>query len=51
DAAAVAKAKAHWDREQRVRIAEFQVLKDKLSWCYRREGVNHFKNCRYLVEQ
>ena len=30
---------------------EIHVLRDKLRWCYRREGVNHLQNCRYLADQ
>ncbi len=37
--------------EQLVRSQEIVVLRDKLKWCYRREGVNHFQNCRHLAQQ
>jgi hypothetical protein len=37
--------------EQLVRSKEIQHLKYKLKWCYQREGVNHFEECRVLSKQ
>lgn len=37
--------------EQMVRNQELKVLRHKLRWCYRREGVNHLENCRFLATQ
>lgn len=58
------KAKNEFYFEQLVRVKEFQVLRDKLTWCIRREGVfptvsflnshsgvNQHENCRFLKEQ
>ena len=51
DIPAVHKARTTYFHEQTVRAEEIVVLRDKLKWCYRREGVNHFKNCRELAQQ
>ncbi|KAJ3099338.1 hypothetical protein HDU97_003263 [Phlyctochytrium planicorne] len=51
DAAAIFKAKDAYFKEQLVRTQEIIVLRDKLRWCYRREGVNHLQNCRHLTIQ
>jgi NADH dehydrogenase (ubiquinone) 1 beta subcomplex subunit 10 len=42
-------------REQRVRerfvnLAEARLLREELKQCYYREGVNHYQNCRELVQ-
>ncbi|KAJ3215230.1 GrpE protein, mitochondrial [Dinochytrium kinnereticum] len=51
DAAAIYKAKDEYFKEQLVRTQEIIVLRDKMRWCYRREGVNHLQNCRHLSTQ
>ncbi|KAI9354118.1 hypothetical protein DFJ73DRAFT_827974 [Zopfochytrium polystomum] len=51
DRPAVLRAKNAYFKEQAVRVQEIVVLRDKLRWCYKREGVNHYQNCRYLTEQ
>ncbi|KND01808.1 uncharacterized protein SPPG_03599 [Spizellomyces punctatus DAOM BR117] len=51
DRAAVVKSRDEFFREQMVRIQEVTVLRDKMRWCYRREGVNHLQNCRHLSQQ
>ncbi|KAI9009438.1 hypothetical protein BC832DRAFT_551209 [Gaertneriomyces semiglobifer] len=51
DRSAVLKSRDAFFQEQMVRIQEINVLKDKLRWCYYREGVNHMQNCRNLSEQ
>ncbi|KAJ3149450.1 hypothetical protein HDU89_003814 [Geranomyces variabilis] len=51
DRAAVLKSRDEFFREQMVRIQEVHVVKDKMRWCYRREGVNHLENCRHLSQQ
>jgi hypothetical protein len=35
--------------QQLTRNKEISVLRDKLRWCYRREGVNYLQNCRELT--
>ena len=44
-------AKDRFYMEQLVRNEEIKVLRHKLKWCYRREGVNHLQNCRHLSMQ
>ncbi len=51
DRADVQKARDAFFHENMVRIQEFNVLKDKLMWCVRREGVNHLQNCKALRDQ
>ncbi|KAI8929319.1 hypothetical protein BC831DRAFT_443995 [Entophlyctis helioformis] len=51
DRAAIIKSRDEFIREQLIRGQEVQVLRDKLRWCYYREGVNHFQNCRELAVQ
>ncbi|TPX59001.1 hypothetical protein PhCBS80983_g02805 [Powellomyces hirtus] len=51
DRAAVIKSRDEFYREQMVRIQEVHIVKDKMRWCYRREGVNHLQNCRHLSQQ
>jgi hypothetical protein len=36
--------------EQLVRTQEIKVVRDKLIWCYRREGVNHLQNCKEIAD-
>jgi NADH dehydrogenase (ubiquinone) 1 beta subcomplex subunit 10 len=48
DRANIIKHKDAYGREQLVRAKEAEYLRNKLKWCYRREGVNHFQNCRHL---
>jgi hypothetical protein len=43
-------------REQRVReryvnLAEARSLRDQVKQCYYKEGVNHYQNCRSIVQQ
>ncbi|KAI8894870.1 hypothetical protein BC833DRAFT_530096, partial [Globomyces pollinis-pini] len=51
DRNAVINAKNEFMQEQLVRANEVAYVRDKLKWCYRREGVNHFQNCRELSMQ
>ena len=36
-------------REKMVAMAETKILREKVRWCYRREGVNYLENCRKHV--
>ncbi|KAJ3343433.1 hypothetical protein HDU83_005666 [Entophlyctis luteolus] len=45
------KAKSAFYKEQLVRTEEINFLREKMKWCYRREGVNHLQNCRHLTMQ
>lgn len=38
-------------REKWVEVANAKLLSEALSDCYRREGVNHIKNCRLLADE
>ncbi|KAJ1666312.1 hypothetical protein IW140_005206 [Coemansia sp. RSA 1813] len=38
-------------RNQWVKIMKLRIVREKLNECYEREGVNHFQNCRFLVER
>eukprot|EP00297_Palpitomonas_bilix_P015981 CAMPEP_0113882538 /NCGR_PEP_ID=MMETSP0780_2-20120614/9020_1 /TAXON_ID=652834 /ORGANISM="Palpitomonas bilix" /LENGTH=97 /DNA_ID=CAMNT_0000869583 /DNA_START=116 /DNA_END=409 /DNA_ORIENTATION=- /assembly_acc=CAM_ASM_000599 len=38
-------------REQWKTLGEFRVVSQQLSECYRREGVNHYKNCKELAQR
>ncbi|KAI9101333.1 hypothetical protein DFS34DRAFT_578253, partial [Phlyctochytrium arcticum] len=51
DRAAVVKSRDAFFMEQTVRHKEIGVLRDKMRWCYRREGVNHLENCRHINQQ
>ncbi|KAJ3328254.1 hypothetical protein HDU76_010307 [Blyttiomyces sp. JEL0837] len=51
DRPAVLKAKDAYFLETSVVTAEIVTLRDKMRWCYRREGVNHLQNCRHLTQQ
>jgi hypothetical protein len=51
DRAAVIESKDAFFREQLVRHKEIQHLREKMKWCYRREGVNHLQNCKELSTQ
>eukprot|EP00842_Homolaphlyctis_polyrhiza_P005872 jgi/Hompol1/6286/HPOL_002235-RA len=51
DRAAVIKSRDAFFKEQLVRAQEIVILRDKLKWCYQREGVNHLHKCRDLAKQ
>jgi hypothetical protein len=34
-----------------IAAAELKILHEQLRWCYHKEGVNHFENCKGLVEK
>ncbi|TYJ98989.1 NADH dehydrogenase (ubiquinone) 1 beta subcomplex subunit 10-B [Cucumis melo var. makuwa] len=38
-------------REKWIDIEKAKILREKLRWCYRIEGVNHLQKCRHLVQQ
>ena len=37
-------------RERAVNVAEARLIREELKQCYYREGVNHYQNCRELVQ-
>mmetsp|Transcript_1925 Transcript_1925/g.4555 ORF Transcript_1925/g.4555 Transcript_1925/m.4555 type:complete len:104 (+) Transcript_1925:25-336(+) len=38
-------------RERFVAVEEAKILREQVSECYRREGVNHLENCKDLVSE
>uniref|UniRef100_B8LPH6 NADH dehydrogenase [ubiquinone] 1 beta subcomplex subunit 10-B n=1 Tax=Picea sitchensis TaxID=3332 RepID=B8LPH6_PICSI len=38
-------------REKWIGIETAKILKEKVKWCYRKEGVNHLQKCREIVRQ
>jgi hypothetical protein len=38
-------------RERMVAGAELKVLQEQLRWCYHKNGVNHYEDCKDLVDQ
>uniref|UniRef100_A0A822YVC1 NADH dehydrogenase [ubiquinone] 1 beta subcomplex subunit 10-B-like n=1 Tax=Nelumbo nucifera TaxID=4432 RepID=A0A822YVC1_NELNU len=41
----------HLVREKWIDIETAKILREKLKWCYRIEGINHLQKCRHLVHQ
>ncbi|VVA98094.1 unnamed protein product [Arabis nemorensis] len=41
----------HIVREKWIQIEKAKILREKVKWCYRVEGVNHYQKCRHLVQQ
>ncbi|CAI0549639.1 unnamed protein product [Linum tenue] len=41
----------HIGREKWIAIEKAKILRERLRWCYRVEGVNHHQKCRHLVEE
>lgn len=42
-------ARQQLTRERIIAGAEMKVLQEQLRWCYHKEGVNHYENCKDLV--
>jgi len=38
-------------RERLVAAAELKILQEELRWCYHKEGVNHYENCKSIADQ
>lgn len=51
DPVAMLEMREHLVREKWINIEKAKILREKLRWCYRIEGVNHYQKCRHLVEQ
>ncbi|KAK3252298.1 hypothetical protein CYMTET_38400 [Cymbomonas tetramitiformis] len=49
DAIGFYEQREHVVREKAVHVAQAQKLREQVSDCYRKEGVNHLQNCRELV--
>ncbi|RKP05765.1 hypothetical protein THASP1DRAFT_32401 [Thamnocephalis sphaerospora] len=50
DYRAVQQARSQEIREQWVRVMEARIIREKLSKCYRTQGVNHYEQCRHLAD-
>jgi NADH dehydrogenase (ubiquinone) 1 beta subcomplex subunit 10 len=51
DYKAVQQARKQEIREQWVKVMEARIIREKLSKCYRTQGVNHYEQCRHLAEE
>ncbi|KAK6261334.1 hypothetical protein QUC31_007150 [Theobroma cacao] len=51
DPVAMLEMREHIVREKWIDIEKAKILRDKVRWCYRIEGVNHLQKCRHLVRQ
>ncbi|KAF8934720.1 hypothetical protein EDD21DRAFT_377806 [Dissophora ornata] len=50
DKAAVLRSRALAVRESWINAMEGRIIQKELKKCYRAEGVNHYQNCRHLVD-
>ncbi|KAM5571148.1 NADH dehydrogenase [ubiquinone] 1 beta subcomplex subunit 10-B [Rosa sericea] len=51
DPVAMLEMREHIVREKWIQIEKAKILRDKLRWCYRVEGINHLQKCRLLRDQ
>ncbi|ESQ48061.1 hypothetical protein EUTSA_v10022379mg [Eutrema salsugineum] len=51
DPVAMVEMREHIVREKWIQIEKAKILREKVKWCYRVEGVNHYQKCRHLVQQ
>lgn len=51
DPVAMIEMREHIVREKWIDIETSKIIREKLRWCYRIEGVNHLQKCRHLVQQ
>jgi NADH dehydrogenase (ubiquinone) 1 beta subcomplex subunit 10 len=51
DPVAMLEYREHLVREKWIQIETAKIIRERLRWCYRIEGVNHHKKCRHLVDQ
>jgi hypothetical protein len=49
-AAPLAQARQQFSRERIVAGAELKLLQERLWWCYHANGVNHYEECKSIVE-
>ncbi|KAG0368753.1 hypothetical protein BGZ54_001235 [Gamsiella multidivaricata] len=50
DKAAVLRSRALAVRESWIKAMEGRIVQKELKKCYRAEGVNHYQNCKHLVD-
>ncbi|XP_003620491.2 NADH dehydrogenase [ubiquinone] 1 beta subcomplex subunit 10-B isoform X1 [Medicago truncatula] len=51
DPVAMLEMREHIVREKWIQIEKAKIIREKLRWCYRIEGINHHQKCRHLVKQ
>jgi NADH dehydrogenase (ubiquinone) 1 beta subcomplex subunit 10 len=51
DAVAVALAREQWVRDRAIELEKVKILRQRVSDCSRKEGVNHMQNCRKEVKE
>jgi NADH dehydrogenase (ubiquinone) 1 beta subcomplex subunit 10 len=51
DPVAMLEMREHIVREKWIQIEKAKIIREKLRWCYRIEGINHLQKCRHLVNQ
>ena len=51
DPVAFVQQREHDTRERMIDIEKAKLIRERLRECYRNEGVNHFENCKDLVEK
>ncbi|OVA09410.1 NADH-ubiquinone oxidoreductase [Macleaya cordata] len=51
DPVAMLEMREHIVREKWIDIETAKILREKLKWCYRIEGINHLQKCKHLVQQ
>mmetsp|Transcript_6027 Transcript_6027/g.10321 ORF Transcript_6027/g.10321 Transcript_6027/m.10321 type:complete len:107 (-) Transcript_6027:45-365(-) len=44
-------AREQFVREKFIAVEEAKILRDRVKWCYRTQGVNHLENCKDIVSQ
>lgn len=51
DPVAMLEMREYLVREKWIEIEKAKILREKVKWCYRVEGINHLQKCRHLVHQ
>lgn len=51
DPVAMLEMREYLVREKWIDIEKAKILREKVKWCYRVEGINHLQKCRHLVHQ
>jgi NADH dehydrogenase (ubiquinone) 1 beta subcomplex subunit 10 len=51
DPVAFVQQREHDTRERMIDVEKAKLIRERLRECYRNEGVNHFENCKDLVEK
>ncbi|CAM8926998.1 unnamed protein product [Rhodiola kirilowii] len=51
DPVAMLEMREHIVREKWIEIEKSKIIRERLRWCYRVEGINHLQKCRHLVQQ